>query len=161
MENGICFLDFDGVVNTLKIEYKNGKFNTKYYYKKNNQLSNEQAILWISKLCLENSLDIVVTSNWRNHCTMDELKQILYNSGLVSKVNILGMIKENTKKSEAIEDFLDKVGKYVIIDDEQHEYLSNNDALSHLVLCDPYYGFGIYEYEKAKSILKNKTLIKK
>jgi len=152
VEKGLCFLDFDGVVNTLKIEYKDNKFITRYYNNEDNKLSNEQAILWISKLCLENNLDIVITSAWRRHCILDKLKEILYNSGVINN---------NLKKSLGIKDFLKDTNKYVIIDDESYSFKKDNELINHLVICDSYYGFGVREYEKAKSILKNKTLIKK
>ena len=53
MNNGICFLDIDGVVNTKEVSYKRGEFYTGYYNWHEERVNNKSALLWISKLCIE------------------------------------------------------------------------------------------------------------
>ena len=53
MNKGICFLDIDGVVNTKEVSYKRGEFYTGYYNWHEERVNNKSALLWISKLCIE------------------------------------------------------------------------------------------------------------
>lgn len=103
--NNIVFLDFDGVLN-LDITNYTGGFNAK------------EPIANLNKFCLENEFKIVVISSWRKSLNY---KEILYESGLDKKIEILGAtdILEKDRESEVI-DYLEKhqnTNKFIILDD--------------------------------------------
>lgn len=159
MNRGICFLDFDGVINTLNIKYENDKFITEYFYHRDRKVNNTQAILWISKLCIENNLDIFIISSWAKICPKNELEKILRNSGLVNKINIFGTIDKREDRVEYINrvlhENLNLQEKYIILDDESTFYDNSDDLYKHLILCNPNYGFGFEEYRLASEKLNN------
>lgn len=103
--NNIVFLDFDGVLN-LDINNYTGIFKAK------EPMDN------LNKFCLENEFKIVVISSWRKSLNY---KEILYDSGLDERIEILGAtdILEKDRESEVI-DYLGKhqnINKFVILDD--------------------------------------------
>ena len=103
--NNIVFLDFDGVLN-LDITNYTGKFKAK------------EPIANLNKFCLKNEFKIVVISSWRKSLNY---KEILYESGLDEKIEILGAtdILEKDRESEII-DYLEKhqnINKFIILDD--------------------------------------------
>lgn len=103
--NNIVFLDFDGVLN-LDINNYTGIFKAK------EPMDN------LNKFCLENEFKIVVISSWRKSLNY---KEILYDSGLDKRIEILGAtdILEKDRESEVI-DYLEKhqnINKFVILDD--------------------------------------------
>ena len=103
--NNIVFLDFDGVLN-LDINNDTGGFKAK------------EPIDNLNKFCLENEFKIVVISSWRKSLNY---KEILYESGLDKKIEILGAtdVLEKDRESEVI-DYLEKhqnTNKFIILDD--------------------------------------------
>lgn len=99
------FFDFDGVLN-LDINNYTGNFKAK------------EPIDNLNKFCLENEFKIVVISSWRKRLNH---KEILYDSGLDERIEILGAtdILEKDRKSEVV-DYLGKhqnINKFVILDD--------------------------------------------
>lgn len=103
--NNIVFLDFEGVLN-LDINNYTGIFKAK------EPMDN------LNKFCLENEFKIVVISSWRKSLNY---KEILYDSGLDERIEILGAtdILEKDRESEVI-DYLEKhqnINKFVILDD--------------------------------------------
>ena len=157
MDNGICFLDIDGVVNILNIEYKDKKFYTRYFFPEDKKVNNTQALLWISKLCLEHNLDIIIASSWSRTCSQEELAEILYSSGLVREVKIVGTIgsKERNIEINKIIDSANLIENYVILDDEEGYYRDDLNLQKHLILCNGVYGFGFDKFIEAKEFLQN------
>lgn len=103
--NNIVFLDFDGVLN-LDINNYTGNFKAK------------EPIDNLNKFCIENEFKIVVISSWRKRLNY---KEILYESGLDKRIEILGAtdILEKDRESEVI-DYLEKhqnINKFIILDD--------------------------------------------
>ncbi len=103
--NNIVFLDFDGVLN-LDINNYTGNFKAK------------EPIENLNKFCLENEFKIVVISSWRKSLNYME---ILYESGLDRKIEILGATEtlEKDRETEVI-DYLEKhqnINKFIILDD--------------------------------------------
>lgn len=103
--NNIVFLDFDGVLN-LDITNYTGNFRAK------------EPMTNLNKFCLENEFKIVVISSWRKSLNY---KELLYESGLNEKIEILGAtdILERDRESEVI-DYLEKhqnTNKFIILDD--------------------------------------------
>lgn len=157
MDSGVCFLDIDGVVNILNIEYKDNKFYTKFFFPEDKKVNNTQALLWISKLCLEYNLDIIIASSWSRICSLEELEEILYNSGLVREVKIVGTIgrKERNVEINKIVDSANLNENYVILDDEEGYYRDDLNLQKHLILCNGVYGFGFDKFIEAKEFLQN------
>ena len=105
-KRNILFLDYDGVINTEKLNF-DGYFE------------NPEAIYYINKFCLENNFDIVVSSSWRKHA---KYKEFLYEAGLDKKVNIVGKTDDDNRSKEAnISLYLTKheVNKFIIFDDAE------------------------------------------
>ena len=103
--NNILFLDFDGVLN-LDINNYSGNLYAKIPMKN------------LNKFCLENEFKIVVISSWRKSLNY---KEILYESGLDTRIEILGAtdVLEKDRESEVI-DYLEKhqnINKFIILDD--------------------------------------------
>lgn len=156
MDSGVCFLDIDGVVNILNIEYKDNKFYTKFFFPEDKKVNNTQALLWISKLCLEHNLDIIIASSWSRTCSLEELAEILYNSGLVREVKIVGTIgrKERNVEINKIVDSANLNENYVILDDEEGYYRDDLNLQKHLILCNGVYVLASINLLKPKNFFK-------
>lgn len=87
MKKKILFLDFDGVVNTIYFD-ENGKGD--YGSPSDNKVNNWQAICWLNELYKKVPYCIVVTSCWRLSRSIEQLREILYNSGLSKEIEIVG-----------------------------------------------------------------------
>ena len=134
--DNIIFLDFDGVINLDSDNY-NGPF-------KNNKL-----IKNISNLCINNNFKIVVISSWRKY---SNYKDILYNSGLNKKVEILGCTNnlEKDRESEIIEYIKEHlyINKFIIIDDMPFNLLK-----AYQVQTDYNSGFNDEKYDEAINLI--------
>ena len=162
MNKGICFLDIDGVVNTRILEYENGKFTFKFIQAEEGKVNNKMALLYLSKLCIENNLDIYIMSNWLNIISYDEICETLYDSGLIKDVKFIKPKNDSLNKGFEIKNFLEEhpeyKEKYVILDDIIGYYETNPDLCEHVVLCSDDYGFtGINMYHEAVDILNKKA----
>ena len=165
----LLFLDIDGVVNTLMIWDKpqgpNTIFKDGFYFDlchdKDGRVSNKQAVLWLSKLCLDYDLSIVITSSWLVGCAYNKIAEILRNSGLSKDVPIIGGISKNQSHTRGwqIEAWFnqmqldpDKVNM-VILDDDTDMMGFTKDFSKYLVKCDTFVGFTHKEYVKASELL--------
>ena len=63
----IIFLDYDGVVNTLRIEDDAKDLRSSYGYPNDNKVNDTQAIRWLLLFCRKFNYYIIVTSTWRLH----------------------------------------------------------------------------------------------
>ncbi len=167
----LLFLDIDGVVNTLmiydkeqedrrKLIYKDG-----YYFELNlpgdGKVSNKQAMLWVSKLCTDYSLSIVITSTWLIDEDVADIATELYNSGLSTMVPIIGGVskKQQVSRGWQIESWLEdnKIdpdkATFIILDDDVDMVGYSKDLTKYLVKCDSYVGFTHSEYVKACELL--------
>jgi len=129
----VLFLDYDGVLNTEPHNF-------------DLFCENDEAAYFISKLCLDNKLKIVVSSSWRNH---PQYRDIFYNSGLDEDVEIIGTTDPSTKgRRYEIEDFLKKhpnVRYYIILDDAHF----SGEIGKHLVQTAFRKGFTENKYKEA------------
>ncbi len=109
--DNILFLDFDGVINLDENNYS-GLFN-------NSELINN-----LSSFCLIYNFKIVVISSWRKY---SNYKDILYNSGLDRKVEIIGATDnlEKDRESEVIKYLKEHcyINKFIILDDRPFDKL--------------------------------------
>lgn len=129
----IMFLDYDGVINIEPNNFE-GYFE------------NPEAIYYISRLCLEYDFQIIVTSSWRRH---PEYKNFLYNSGLDSKVKIIGGTDLSFKGRQfEISKYLEdhpEIEKFIIIDDANF----TGSLYKHLIQTAFKKGFNKNKYEEA------------
>ena len=158
MNKRIIFLDFDGVVNTIYYRYykRFKKYQMRYATSADGIVNNRQAIQWLNELYDRYPYDIVVTSTWRlySNCI-----QILYNSGLNKKIKIIGYTPylEGKIRGEEIKKWIEdnnyiNFNNFIILDDDT----DMGDLDNHLIKCDPYLGFTIYEFEKCIDFFKKK-----
>lgn len=149
----ICFLDYDGVVNTPMWNAK----GTHCSYSVNNIVNNFQAVQWVSEFCQKNDFKIVVTSTWR---FQPDYKECLIKGGLRDGVEIIGRTKHisGAKRGEEIKEWLtshNDIDKYIIIDDDR-DFLQSQ--LSHHVRTFSEVGFTLREYNRAVKMLKDGAL---
>lgn len=148
----IIFLDYDGVVNT-PIWNEHGKcvFN----FPDDGKVNNYQAIMWVNELCKKTNAKIVVTSTWRYCCKDVSYQDCLYNAGLNKDIEIIGHTPfwGNDTRTNEILSYINNaeyyIDKFVILDDDKIDGWLKD----HHVKCNPNYGFGIEEFEKAIKIL--------
>ena len=67
----VVFLDFDGVINIK--DFSELKFDS-------NCIKN------LNKIIKQTNADVVISSAWRNNYTLDELQELLGNSGFIGKI---------------------------------------------------------------------------
>lgn len=150
----IIFLDFDGVLETIYWEKSNdGIWNLNGFKNEHKGFSNRQAIGWLNELYRKIPYDVVVTSTWRYHMSIEELQQLFIDSGfdpnikVISKTPILYQ-----QRGIEIQQWIDENsfnGKFIIIDDDSDMC----HLIQHLVRCDCQLGFTIYDYQKALNLL--------
>lgn len=169
-EERFLFLDIDGVINTIMIYDKpienrrmicKDGFYFELNYPNDGRVSNEYAVRWLSKLCLEYNLKIVITSTWLIGHSLSEIKSCLYFSGLNKDIEIIDGCFTNQFKNRGIQIeswFLLKEidpnkSIFVILDDDKDMQGFKYDFISYLIHCNTYTGFGIQEYQEACSKL--------
>lgn len=151
----IIFLDFDGVVETIYWEKADdGSWSFNVHKAGRNELNNKQAIGWLNELYSKVPYDIVVSSTWRIGMTIEELQNLITNSGFNPEIKVIGMTPRlYLQRGEEIQVWIDEnnfTGKYIIIDDDSDMC----HLLPVLVRCDCQLGFTIYDYQKALKLLQ-------
>ena len=151
----IIFLDFDGVVETIYWEQdKNGIWNFNIHKSGHSELNNKQAIGWLNELYTKVPYDIVVSSTWRISMSIEELQNLLIKSGFRPDIQVIGKTPVlHKERGEEIQYWIDQHnfnGNFIILDDDvDMAHLSD-----HLILCDTFLGFTIYEYRKSIKFLQ-------
>ena len=175
MKDRYLFLDIDGVVNTVMIYNRpiegrrmieKDHFYFDLCYPNDGRVSNEFAVRWLSKICLEYDLKIVITSTWLIGHKLDEIKTCLYSSGLDKGVEVIDGCFKNQFKTRGvqIESWMQQNNTdpdkqiFVIIDDDIDMVGFKRDYSSYLIQCNNFIGFSMNEYQKTRSLLD--TLIK-
>ena len=168
--NRYLFLDIDGVVNTVMIYNKpiegrqmiqRDHFYFDLCYPTSNRVSNEFAVRWLSKLCLEYDLKIIITSTWLIGHKLEEIEACLYNSGLDKGIEIVDGCNTNHFKTRGIqiENWFQSFNinpdnsVFVILDDDLDMVGFKRDYTEYLIHCNNFVGFGMNEYQKACSHL--------
>ena len=132
MNKSVIFLDYDGVVNNILWDSKHEY--AKYNYPDDNCVNDFQAVQWISQLCEDFGLDIVVTSSWR---LRDNYADCLLNAGLrsgsvIGRTNIDRTL--SSTRGEQIISYLEahpEIEEYIIIDDECHDFDKHPSIYKH------------------------------
>lgn len=152
----VCFLDYDGVVNTPMWNEKGT--NSRYYFPSDGKVNNFQAVQWLSEACKKFHYDIVVTSTWRSKANY---KECLINGGLRDGIEVLGRTEdlhyehpypEKTRGWE-IKKYLEEhpeIEYYVIVDDENQFLPEQQHHFIHII--NDWTGFGYLEYAKWEEI---------
>ena len=117
----IIFLDIDGVLNCqvfFEKRVKSTPIDKADFYK--SQLCTER-IEWLNSLCSKNDAVVVISSTWRKNKTVEQLQEILNNSGATFK--IIGKTGQNDTRIRGVEIAqylwsLPTKYEYVIIDDD-------------------------------------------
>ena len=156
MQKPIIFLDFDGVVETIYWEQdENGVWSYNVHKYGRDQLNNKQAIGWLNELYSKVPYDIVVSSSWRIGMTIEELQNLITNSGFNPDIKVVGVTPVlHLQRGQEIQTWLDTVsfaGKFIIIDDDSDMC----HLLPLLVRTDCQLGFTIYDFQKSLKLLQN------
>lgn len=164
------FLDIDGVVNThmiydKPIEGRRMIEKDGFYFDlccpKDGRVSNEFAVRWLNKICLEYNLKIVITSTWLIGHDVSEIEKFLRNSGLDDRVEVFDGATANCFKTRGIqiEAWMNKhnynIDKtiFIILDDDSDMIGFKRDLTPYLIKCDTFVGFNMNEYSKACTLL--------
>lgn len=140
MRSRICFLDYDGVVNTPM--WNEEGTHCSYGFPKHGKVNNFQAVQWLSEACQKFGYDIVVTSTWRFD---DNYKECLVNGGLRKGIEILGKTPSlsSEPRGAEIKAYLEEhpeITYYIIVDDEEDML---PEQLDHFICTDGNTGFGL------------------
>ena len=150
----IIFLDFDGVVETIYWDKKeDGSFTLNSHKLGHNELNNKQAIGWLNELYSHIPYDVVISSTWRISMSLEQLQDLLINSGFNPNIKVIGITPIlHQQRGLEIQEWIDENnfnGKFIIIDDDSDMC----HLLPLLVRCDCQLGFTIYDYNKALRLL--------
>lgn len=150
----VIFLDFDGVVETIYWDKKeDGSFTLNSHKLGHNELNNKQAIGWLNELYSHIPYDVVISSTWRISMSLEQLQDLLINSGFNPNIKVIGMTPIlHQQRGLEIQEWIDENnfnGKFIIIDDDSDMC----HLLPLLVRCDCQLGFTIYDYNKALRLL--------
>ena len=99
---------------------------------------------------------------WSSICSIEKLSEILYNSGLVDKIKIIGKVgrgDRNIEINKILKENPNIKDNYIIVDDEDF-YAEEPTLKKHLILCNSNYGFGSDKYYEARELLKTKEKTK-
>ena len=82
----IIFLDIDGVLRTHKSDLEWSKKINAKVYRGVNRLFDKELVDNLNEVIFLTNAKIVVTSNWRIHLSLDELKKYLKTEVLLAKL---------------------------------------------------------------------------
>ena len=151
MNSRICFLDYDGVVNTPMWNVEGTVCS--YGFSKEGKVNNFQAVQWLSEACQKFGYDIVVTSTWR---LWDNYQECLINGGLRKGIEILGKTDSirGVCRGAEIKKYIDEhpeITYYVIVDDEADML---PEQMGHFIMTNGDTGFNLSEFKRFEEIFK-------
>lgn len=167
--NKILFLDFDGVINCIGDNSKNHKNIVIYHDEILIDMYDQQLSKNVNILCEKFDMSIVISSTWRNHYSMVELREILNAVGIyaplvgVTTSEILDHEYKDRLKVDPLELSNDRglqikkyiesnsVIDYIIVDDDPSAGIADS---SRFVKCNPLYGFNSEKLNESMSILE-------
>ena len=145
----LCFLDFDGVL------------NSDAYFAENPRVHGDKNLdpILIARLCdfLETTdCKVVVSSTWRINTPVKELREILCRRGFRDESRVIGKTPRlgGSPRGKEIRSYLKKHPKasFVIFDDDD----DMDSVESHFVHTDPRVGLSVANVRQAEQILKTK-----
>lgn len=151
MNSRVCFVDYDGVVNTPMWNEEGTACS--YGWAKQGKVNNFQAVQWLSEACQKFGFDIVVTSTWR---LWDNYKECLINGGLRKGIEVLDRtpVIRDVPRGAEIKAYLEEhpeITYYVIVDDEDDML---PEQMEHLILTDGDVGFTLKDFNKFGKIFE-------
>ena len=151
MKSRICFLDYDGVVNTPM--WNSEGTVCSYGFPKQGKVNNFQAVQWLSEACQKFGYDIVVTSTWRLD---DNYKECLINGGLRKGIEVLGRTPRfsGQPRGAEIQKYIDEhpeILYYVIVDDESDML---PEQMGHFIKTNGDTGFNLSEFKRFEEIFE-------
>lgn len=154
----IIFLDFDGVMDTLRyfdiLESKGRSICDKYGSIFDPIcVDNLRHIIDVTNAC------IVVSSSWKYFMSLQDLEEMWKERALPGEVIGMTPFELRNHRGYEIEAWLDmqeQKPEYVIIDDLPQEEF-NKDQISHLAIAHPQNGLDIVTAKRAIEILTNKS----
>ena len=161
----ILFLDIDGVINTPMWKENQGKvLRPTFNFPKHGKANNWQACQWVSQFCMQFGYSIVVSSTWRIDMSIDQLRDLLYNSGINKKIAIIGKtpyIKGQMRGYEIekwimLHSNLIHLNKFLIFDDDAD--MVHPELMDRLVQTR--LGAGFMEEEFVAAIEKHRAMRK-
>jgi len=149
MRSRICFLDYDGVVNTPM--WNEEGTHCSYNHNGHGKVNNFQAVQWLSEACQKFGYDIVVTSTWR---IWDNYKECLTHGGLRDGIEILGKTDRlrGVCRGAEIKKYIDEhpeIQYYVIVDDEADML---PEQMGHFIMTNGDTGFNLSEFKRFEEI---------
>ncbi len=148
------FLDYDGVIN---IFYREGTRAYEAFMKRdlsNLDFSDRNCMSWLSKLCSEFPISIIVSSSWRL-AGVQYCQSYLDHGGYTgqAKVEDVTTVELDGPREEQIIQYLNEhpdFSDYLILDDLDMPVFGK-----HRITTDPYTGFDEVAYRNAVSLLKS------
>jgi hypothetical protein len=152
MKSRICFLDYDGVVNTPMWNAEGT--HCSYGFPKQGKVNNFQAVQWLSEACQKFGYDIVVTSTWRLD---NNYKECLINGGLRKGIEVLGRTPRfsGQPRGSEIKAYIDEhpeIQYYVIVDDEADML---PEQMGHFIMTNGDTGFNLSEFKRFEEIFES------
>jgi hypothetical protein len=121
----VLFLDFDGVLNNCewmkKINWQDRPISM---FEKDKREIDPTRVKMISDLALEFNASIVISSSWRILLSLEELKALLYGSGLDQRIQVIGVTPQDSRgfRGSEVETWLKNthhtIESHVIFDDD-------------------------------------------
>jgi hypothetical protein len=151
MKSRLCFLDYDGVVNTPMWNAEGTVCS--YGFAKEGKVNNFQAVQWLSEACQKFGYDIVVTSTWR---LWDNYKECLINGGLRKGIEVLGRTPRfsGLPRCAEIKAYIEEhpeIQYYVIVDDEADML---TEQMGHFIMTNGDTGFNLSEFKRFEEIFE-------
>lgn len=149
----VVFLDFDGVVNTLRWRKVNGEWDSYFGYPEDGGLNDESAVQWVSEFCEKYEYDVVVSSTWRKD-GLENCEKYLREAGLRDSIRVIGVTPVLSKeRGYEIKSWLDEhpdVTGFLIFDDDSD--MVYDSYMDRLVRCRTMAGFTCDEFQDAVRI---------
>jgi hypothetical protein len=156
-KSDIMFLDFDDVVNISM--WRKGKKRPGYNYPEHGKVNNFQAVQWVSELCEERALKIVISSTWRKF-GYELSKSCLIKGGLRKGIEVIGttpIIDDHTRPYEIkvwLNENREIVSDFIVVDDIDMS-LAFGDRM---ILCKQFVGFTGLEFFRALNYFEKRDM---
>lgn len=159
----LIFLDFDGVINSHEYMFFNRE---KWESRDDSEMIDSDALILLNKIIEETEAKVVISSSWRLHFEIEELKGFLSKKGFIGEVidktsDGFWIDKENhisSQRGHEIQKWLYEHSKSNI---ESFVILDDNSDMVHLMpyLVQTTWQYGLQEehVRKAIEILNRKT----
>lgn len=158
----VLFLDFDGVLNKHGVSPEKPQWAKSWPFK----WIEAKLVHQLDSIIDEHpNLEIVVSSTWRKHFSLGELKSVLHDHSIEAGKRIIGVTPDHTgdmrtsaNRGDEIQAWLDKQPKnlvktYAILDDDSGMLPAQQ---THFVHINGYYGITEQDAQQVCQILSTK-----